>query len=133
MNLLGYFWFGEQTAEGWIIENMLEASTVAGGAFLLKNPRAGYAVAKPLGAFGLTVAWKTGVAVMTTPIFKGVSLGHIGIGYGIGAVVGTTIAKAGWGNKGRDDAIDFYTDPFDADKWETIGDAIVGEVTSVFS
>lgn len=122
---MGYFWFGEQTAEGWVIENMTEAATVAGGAFLLRNPRAGYAVAKPLVGFGLTVAWKTGCVIMTTPIFKGVTLSHIGLGYGIGAVTGTVISKAVWGNKGRDHAIDFYTDPFDGEKWETIGDALV--------
>jgi hypothetical protein len=46
------------------------------------------------------------------------------VGYAIGSVVGTGIAYAAFGDEGAKDALDFYTNPFGVDYFDTVGRAI---------
>lgn len=46
------------------------------------------------------------------------------VGYAIGSVVGTGIAYAAFGEEGAKDALDFYTNPFGVDYFDTVGRAI---------
>jgi len=55
----------------------------------------------------------------------GMGLGAFGAsvlaGYAIGATAGTIIGYSMYGKKGAQDAMDFYMNPFDTSKWQTIG------------
>jgi len=48
----------------------------------------------------------------------------VAAGYAIGSVVGTGISHALYGSKGAVKAMDFYSDPFDSKKWQTIGSGL---------
>lgn len=144
---MGYFWFGEQTMPQWAMEQAVEGATIAGGIHLYKNPKHARAVARVGGRAALATgrvgarygsrlawqagkiaarsSWQLGRAAMTTPIARGVSAGHVALGYAIGATVGTAIAYAGWGTEGAKDAIDLYTGGVSVGEYfETVGDAI---------
>ena len=133
---MGYFWFGEDTFEDWVSQNALEAATYGAAWYMLSHPKETARALKPVaglgirfgwtaGKYGVRVTWAGGAAALNQPIIRGVTAGHVLTGYGIGAVVGTGIAYAGWGKKGALDAIDLYTGGVSWGKYmDTVGGAI---------
>ena len=133
---MGYFWFGEDTYKDWILQNALEAATYGASWYIVTHPKQTWQVARPVSGFGLRagwglakyatrVSWAAGTAVLRQPIIRGVSAGHIAIGYLIGATVGTGIAYAGWGKEGASDAIDLYTGQVSFGEYmSTVGQAL---------
>ena len=88
-------------------------------------------------SYGVRVSWNVGRAsagaALSTPLVRGGTTTVGGLagaaiaGYGIGALVGTGIAYAGWGSKGASDAIDLYTGQVSFNKYfDTVGSAIGG-------
>jgi len=88
-----------------------------------------------MASYGIRVSWNVGRAttgaILSTPLTRGgtATIGGLAgaavAGYGIGALVGTGIAYAGWGSKGASDAFDLYTGGVSPGEYfDTVGSAI---------
>ena len=73
-----------------------------------------------------TIALESGSAVRAVAMFARFG-GAVGVGAVIGAGVGIGISRAGWGEKGQQDAIDVYSGDVSAMTWiETVSEGLLG-------
>ena len=80
---------------------------------------------------GFNIARASAGAALSTPVARGGAvtggtiLGSVAAGYAVGAVGGTAIAYAGWGEEGAADAIDLYSGQVSFDEYvDTVGYAL---------
>jgi len=104
----------------------VETGIVRGAPWLARTAWAGanaFRIGSPLAGGGralISVELGAGAGGMGL----GVLAASVLAGYALGTAVGTGIGYSMYGKKGAQDALDFYMNPFDPSKWQTIGEGL---------